>query len=84
MGKQSKRRRVAAPAKEPQLGGQAAVRAYDNAEWMRDKEEIFKGKLHTSLVHGRLHGPNCATWPSILTENPYQSPELGQRCGPIL
>jgi hypothetical protein len=29
-------------------------------------------------------GPNCQTWPRLLTENPYQSPELGPRFGPTL
>ena len=35
---------------------------------------------------GAFHrvGPNCAVWPGILTENPYQSPELGPRFGPTL
>ena len=29
-------------------------------------------------------GPNCATWPSVLTENPYQRPKRGRRFGPTL
>ena len=29
-------------------------------------------------------GPNCATWPRILTENPYRSPHVGPRFGPTL
>ena len=35
---------------------------------------------------GEFHraGPNRATWPSVLTENPYQRPELGPRLGPTL
>jgi hypothetical protein len=39
------------------------------------------------LCHGgELHrvGPNCATWPSVLTWNLYQRPGPGPRFGPTL
>ena len=37
-------------------------------------------------AEGAFHraGPNRATWPSILTENPYERAELGPRFGPTL
>jgi hypothetical protein len=44
------------------------------------------GERPSRRAPGEFHrdGPNCATLPSVLTENPYQRPERGPRVGPTL
>ena len=46
----------------------------------------FSGCCARSARCSEVHrvGPNCANWPSVLTENPYRRPELGPRFGPAL
>ena len=56
--------------------------------WTPDKDTISGGCGfgYKRKPDGEFHriGPNCATWPSVLTEHPYQRPELAPRFSPIL
>ena len=62
----------------------------DDRPWcgpcMQLRDEYEKAAL--ALFAGKFHrvGQNCATWPSVLNENPYRKHELhlGPQFGPTL
>jgi hypothetical protein len=59
------------------------LRELYNSSRAREEEKSLVGALRKVRSTGPATG-TCATSPRVLTENPYESPELSPRFGPTL